>query len=141
MAPDPLDQPTRKENEDPAPIARSAGSLDHYNAFALWATPITLVKVIKLSFKSDHGTMKDYDTDWQSSGAVASKPEWVFGSPSKAVSHTKGQAISVDVELDIYPRGADVTPCSFTGTAPFGSVTFTGSIVLKGGTVSFSASS
>jgi hypothetical protein len=140
---DPPDDPVRKENDDPARVARTDGDFGHHNAIALgiFSTPITLIKIIRLTITSDDAVMKDYDTDWQDSGSVASEPEWVFGKPSASVSHTKGTMVSVKGALDIYPKDADETPCSFVGTAAFGSITFNGALTLKGGVVNFLASS
>jgi hypothetical protein len=135
---DPSDTPpTPQSGGDPAPVARTVGGLDHHNSLAFWTTKIVTVKIVRLKFETDHAIMTDYDTDWQNSGSVAPKPEWTFGKPSKAVSHTKAKKIGVSADFEVYPKDADPVDCTYVGTAAFGTVVFKGNATLKGGTITF----
>ena len=100
---------------------------------------ITLVKVIKLTFKTDHATkapavaMKDNNSDWGNSGSPFSKPEWTYGNKSKPVSHTKNSAVTVEVVFDVYPRNAGTTACTVKGKSAFGALEFSVAGNIQGG--------
>lgn len=94
---------------------------------------ITLVKVIKVIFTTDHHVMTDNNSDWKNSGTAFSKPEWTFGNKSNPVSHTKNRKVTVDVVFDVYPRGAGSTACTVKGKAAFGSLEFSATGNIQGG--------
>jgi hypothetical protein len=104
-------------------------------------TKITTVKVIRLTFKNDHGLLTDSKSDWTTAGAPYPKPEWTSGTRSFPVSYQKNQSITVEVDFQVYPNDADETDADVTGTATFGSLVFTAKKSFKGGVVTVSANS
>ena len=61
-----------------------------------------------ITFTSDHGIMKDNNTDWTDSGTVYGTPEWIR-SPARnyPISHTKGAPIILTATVKVEPaRGA-----------------------------------
>jgi hypothetical protein len=116
-------------------VARTGGDLDHHNTIALATVPISLIKIVRLTFTTDHAVMLSHDTDWVDFGIVANKPEWSTGSPSAAVSHSKDKLIGISADFEVVPSNADPVSCAITGLAAFGSLTFTGSAIFQGGTV------
>jgi hypothetical protein len=122
-------------------LARTAGGLSHHNAVMLddvevkKVVRITAVKVTAVSFKSDHAVMRDHTADWDYLGAAYPKPDWAAAQKTtNPVSHTKSAAISLSVVLNVEPADATDAPCSVTGTATFGALSFVGLPPLKGGT-------
>lgn len=124
---------------------RSAFRLPGPSVTAAWIhiswgrTKITSMKILRLTFKTDHHVMTDNNTDWTNSGSVFSKPEWTYGNPSNPISHTKNQKILVSIDIEVNPSNADPTDGDVTGTAAFGSLVFTGKDKFKGGVVTVSA--
>ena len=78
---------------------------------------ITSIKVIKLTFKTDHHLMTDNNSDWTNSGSLFSKPEWTFGSDSNPISHTRNQSVNMDLDFEVQPANAGETIADVTGTA------------------------
>jgi hypothetical protein len=100
------------------------------------------VKVVRLTFKTDHHLMTDNNTDWQNTGSLFPKPEWTSGNTSSPISHTKNQKVLVEVDFEVSPPKATTTDADVTGTAAFGSLIFTAvKQGLKGGTVTVTAES
>lgn len=110
------------------------------NPFARKRKKITLVKVVHVTFKTDHGRLKDNNSTWENTGTLFAKPEWDYGKPSKPISQTKNTKVTVEVEFDVYPRDADPTACKIIGTAAFGSLVFRGSGQISGGFKTYTAS-
>ncbi|MEC4018801.1 DUF4157 domain-containing protein [Streptomyces sp. H27-D2] len=96
--------------------------------------PGTLIRSI--SFKSDHGMMKDNTEDWGNSGRLYGEPEW-FADKGKVVSHpvsqTRNTAVRVDLGLNVLPADAPPAPVRLTGRSsePALNFDFTGS--MRGG--------
>jgi hypothetical protein len=101
---------------------------------------ITSIKILRLTFKTDHHVMTDNNTDWTDSGTLFTKPEWAYGSASKPISHTKNQNVDVSVDFEVNPANAEETDADITGTAAFGSLVFTATKQkFKGGTITVDA--
>jgi len=65
-------------------------------------TPTMTLKSIQ--FASDHGLMKDNQTNWSGSGELYPEPEWQSADQnggSAPISHTKGETIQAKVVLDV----------------------------------------
>jgi hypothetical protein len=107
-----------------------------------FSTAIVTVKVVELTFKTDHHVMKDNSSDWLNSGSVFTKPEFTFGVASKPVTHTKNTKVGVDIVLEVWPANADPTDVTVEGTATWDSAfKFTATAKIKGGrqTISFTS--
>jgi hypothetical protein len=74
-------------------------------------SPIASIKIVSLKFLSDHGLLKDYNTDWNDGGSPFPKPEWTTAN-QYPVSHTMDKPVEVEVEIEIDPPNA----CAETGT-------------------------
>jgi hypothetical protein len=103
-------------------------------------TKITSMKVLSLTFTSDHHLMTSNNSGWTDSGSI-NKPDWTYGKQSFAISHTKNLPVSVQVDFEVNPGNADATDATVTGTAAFGSLVFTTKQSFKGGTVTIKATS
>jgi len=73
--------------------------------------PISAIKIVSISFKSDHALLKTYDTDWKDGGARFPKPEWTSAG-QHPVSHTMDKEVKIEVEIEVTP----VDACPETGT-------------------------
>lgn len=104
---------------------------------------ITSIKVLRLTFKTDHHLMTNNNSDWTNSGSVFPKPDWTYGNASNPITHTKNQKVVVEVDFEVNPANADETDATVTGTATFGSLIFNQITPqkFKGGTVTVSAES
>lgn len=91
-----------------------------------------LAKVVSLAFTSDHGKLKDNDTDWKNTGAVFTDPEFTFGRPSKPISHTRNTEVAITVEIELYPLQLDPRSYVIQGISSWG-LTFKSTESLKGG--------
>jgi hypothetical protein len=90
------------------------------------------VKVVSLTFSGDHGLLKDNSADWANTGTVFTKPEFTYGKKSAPVSYTKGSAITVAVELEVWPADAPSVSCNIEGFGDWGQG-FKTTASLKGG--------
>ena len=139
------DPPNPTPSPDSGSLTRATFRLpgpSHVGAsiFGFWKTKITSMKVLKLTFKTDHHMMTDNNTDWQNTGSLFTKPEWTFGNASKPVSHTKNQKVLVEVDIEVNPPKADPVDGDVTGTATFGSLVFKAAKQsFKGGVVTVTA--
>ncbi len=61
---------------------------------------VTVVKIElkKLTFKTDHGLMRDNNSDYTASGTVFSKPDWTDAGKNNPISHTMSQNVGVELE-------------------------------------------
>lgn len=91
-----------------------------------------LAKVVSLAFSSDHGKLKDNNTDWKNTGAVFTDPEFTFGKPSKPISHTRNTEVAITVEIELYPQHLDPRNYVIQGISSWG-LTFKSTESLKGG--------
>jgi hypothetical protein len=78
--------------------------------------PGTVIRSI--TFRSDHGVLKNNTEDWTNSGALYAEPEW-FTANGEVVSHPISQSRNTDVLIDV---GLNVLPVN----APSGPVRLTG---------------
>jgi hypothetical protein len=113
---------TDTDTPQPAPSGRAstrvAGkSLSGSTVHVKYRTKITSIRVLKLTFKTDHHVMTDNDKDWTNSGSLIAKPEWTLGKLSYAVSHTKSQPMAVELEFGVEPGNADKTIADVIGNA------------------------
>ena len=100
--------------------------------------PGTVLKSI--TFTSDHGVMKDNDSNWKSSGDVRSGPgqtEWFVASNGKVVSNPISQSrdtnVAIDVVLNVLPVNAPAAPIRLMGRSPAGFLTFDFAGTMAGG--------
>ncbi|MEU1668409.1 hypothetical protein ABZ547_33485 [Streptomyces sparsogenes] len=89
-----------------------------------------------LTFRSDHGVLKDNDVDWTSSGRPYGEPEWTVDKgrvTSRPISQTRDTRLTVELGMDVHPVNAPPAPVRLTGTSadPAFSFDYTGS--LRGG--------
>jgi hypothetical protein len=136
----PTGPPARSTHRLPGPS--QTGASIHLGWFS--RTKIISMKILKLTFKTDHHVITDNNSDWQNTGTVFPKPDWTYGKSSNPISHTKNQAVTVEVEFEVNPGNADATDADVTGTAAFGSLVFNGSTPkpqFKGGTMTITATS
>jgi hypothetical protein len=73
--------------------------------------PISAIKLVSVSFKSDHDLLKNYDSDWRDGGTRFPKPEWTSAA-QHPVSHTMDEPVTLEVEFEVTPPDA----CPETGT-------------------------
>lgn len=90
-------------------------------------------KIVSLIFRSDHGVMKDNNTDLLNTGSPIPGIEWKFGQPSKPISHTKNRKVDIEIDLEVHPFNADETDCTLEGKADFAPLDFKLVQKLKGG--------
>jgi hypothetical protein len=92
--------------------------------------------VSSVTFRSDHGAMKDNTTDWSDSGALYGEPEWylvrdkVINHP---VSQTRDSTVLVDVGLDVLPENAPPAPVRLSGRSAEPALNFDFAGTLEGG--------
>lgn len=73
--------------------------------------PIAAIKIIRVTFQSDHNLLKDYDTDWKDGGSRFPKPEWTPAA-QHPLSHSMDKTVKLEVVLEVTPKDA----CPETGT-------------------------
>jgi hypothetical protein len=90
-----------------------------------------------ISFKSDHGVMKDNKSDWSPAGPYYGEPEWFVGQDSKVVSkpisQTMGTNITAEVSLNVLPLGATAAPMTLRGEGSESFLKFNFSGTMQGG--------
>ncbi|MEU6667878.1 DUF4157 domain-containing protein [Streptomyces sp. NPDC046727] len=96
--------------------------------------PGTSVRAI--TFRSDHGMLKENTTDWSSNGPPYGEPEWSADKgkvTSSPISQSRGTRVSVELGIDVIPPSAPSAPVRLTGssTEPALNFSYTGS--LRGG--------
>ncbi|MFZ1220564.1 MAG: DUF4157 domain-containing protein [Chthoniobacterales bacterium] len=99
----------------------------------MFSTSLTLKAV---RFTSDHGLMKDNQASWDGAGPNFAKPEWTSAIPntkSAPISHTKNQAVKVDITLDVAPETVTRVPVNLKGQSALSFLTFNASGSLNGG--------
>ena len=93
-------------------------------------------RISSVTFKSDHGVMKDNTTDWSESGAVYGEPEWsavggkVVSSP---VSQTRDTSVMIELGLDVLPSNAPAAPVRVAGRSSEPGLNFDFAGTLDGG--------
>jgi hypothetical protein len=89
-----------------------------------------------LTFTSDHGVLKDNDSDWSNSGLVV-EPEWSVDKAgkvvSKPVSHTMDTSVSVSASLGLVPVSAPAANAKLRGASSEPALNFDFSGTLQGG--------
>jgi len=57
-------------------------------------------------FASDHGSLKDNNSDWTDSGTTFSEPEWVADPwRNNPISHTKNTSLEIEATVKVEPSG------------------------------------
>ncbi|HXD33127.1 MAG TPA: hypothetical protein VN643_18540 [Pyrinomonadaceae bacterium] len=81
--------------------------------------PISAIKLVSLTFKSDHALLKKYQTDWKDGGLRFAKPEWT---PVRhhPVSHTMNKLVSIVVEIEVSTSNACPETGVLVGKGPNG---------------------
>ncbi len=85
-----------------------------------------------ITFTSDHGLMRDNNSDFSSSGSVFSEPEWVPVSRNYPISHTMDSNVKVKLEFEILPVNLPSTIFNIIGTGTLG-LNFNENVNLSGG--------
>ncbi len=96
--------------------------------------PGTLIKSI--SFRSDHGMMKDNTEGWGNSGGLYGEPEWFVSSDgvvSNPISQNRNTSVSVEVGLDVFPLAAPTAPVRLIGRSPVAGLNFEFTGTMAGG--------
>ncbi|MFD4631507.1 DUF4157 domain-containing protein [Streptomyces sp. NPDC058284] len=97
--------------------------------------PGTLLSSV--TFRSDHGLMKNNEDDWESDGGVYGEPEWISDkglAKSRPISQAMGTGVRADVNLNISPLNAPAAPVRLTGRSTEPALNFEFSGTLHGGT-------
>ncbi|MFN0103521.1 MAG: hypothetical protein ACKV2U_15690 [Bryobacteraceae bacterium] len=81
--------------------------------------PMSSIKIISVTFQSDHDMLKDYDTDWKDGGARFPKPEWTPAA-QHPVSHTMDKAVKLELVLEVAPSDACPETGTLSGVGPGG---------------------
>jgi hypothetical protein len=100
-----------REKKTTSPTSGSGATATNCTTAPCPCKPITSIKLVSLTFKSDHNLLKDYTTDWNDGGLRFPKPEWTPGT-QHPVSHNMDKQVSVEVEIEVAPANA----CPETGT-------------------------
>jgi hypothetical protein len=109
-----------------------------------WKTRIKIdsMKLLKLTFRTDHQVMTNNNSDWEDTGAMFYKPDWTFGNASSPISHSLNRNVIVELDFEVNPPTADETTGDVTGNAAFGSLVFTATKqTFKGGIATITAES
>lgn len=86
--------------------------------------------VNSVEFTSDHGLLKNNNSDWTDSGTVYASPEWVPSlSRNNPITHTMNSSLVVNVTVKVEPSGV---PFSLVGNGPNSYVTFSSSSTSTG---------
>jgi len=93
---------------------------------------IETVEVVGVTYVSDHGLLREYESDWGTGGSVPSEPEWTAAKQG-ALSHTMGQKVKVRLQLRCGPEGAAKTKVTVAGAGP---VAFSQEVELTAGEMS-----
>jgi hypothetical protein len=81
---------------------------------------ITSMKVLALTFTTDHNLITNNNSDWTNSGSTFSKPpDYTYGHASNPISHTENRRAVVKIDFQVNPPNADPTDADVTG-AGFG---------------------
>jgi Domain of unknown function (DUF4157) len=92
--------------------------------------------ISSVTFRSDHGVMKDNTADWTSSGRPYGEPEWYVAggaAVSRPVSQTRNTPVEVELGFDTLTVGAPAGPVRITGRSPESALTFDFTGTLRGG--------
>jgi len=81
--------------------------------------PISAIKLVSLTFTSDHNLLKNYTANWKDGGARFPKPEWTPGT-QHPVSHNMDKQVSVEVEIEVTPADACEETGALRGAGPDG---------------------
>lgn len=96
--------------------------------------PGTLIKSI--TFRSDHGMMKNNSEDWTSSGALYGEPEWSVTN-GRVVSHPISQSrdtnLLIEVGMNVLPVNAPSAPIRLTGRSAEPALNFDFAGSMQGG--------
>lgn len=94
--------------------------------------PISSIRLVSLTFKSDHNLLKDYTTDWKDGGSRYPKPEWTAGA-QHPVSHTMDKSVGVEVEIEVAPPNACPETGTLHGKGPNGMIFEKSGVTFKSG--------
>ena len=97
------------------------------------AVTVVKIELKKLSFKTDHGMMRDNNSNYTASGSLFTKPDWDDAGKNNPISHTMNQNVGVDLEFLVTPSDAPSRSYSIKGTGPTG-LNYEGTVDLGGGT-------
>jgi hypothetical protein len=89
-----------------------------------------------VTFKSDHGLLRDNTVDWSSSGRAFGKPHWFLregAEVSHPISQTRGTRVEADVNLNVLPATSAPEPVTIDGKSDVGLLDFHYSGTLLGG--------
>jgi len=64
--------------------------------------PLSEVKILEITFLSDHQKLKDYSKDWKNLGRRFPKPEWRPGA-SSPISHSVDKKVSLKIKFEAGP--------------------------------------
>ena len=90
-----------------------------------------------ITFKSDHGLMKDERKSWASSGRFYGEPEWRVNAEqdivSHPISHNKNESIQAELKLNLLPLAAPAAPVTLRGESDEPALNFNFGGTLQGG--------
>lgn len=89
------------------------------------------VSIASVTYRSDHGVLKEFEGGWNDGGTVISEPEWT-PTAQHPISHTFGEKVKVRVTLNVTPKDAPVFSAYLRGDGP-GDLDFRKRVRLRGG--------
>ena len=93
-------------------------------------------RIRSITFRSDHGVMKNNTSDWTDSGAPYGEPEWYTvrdGVVSHPISQDRNTNVLVDVGMDVLPANAPSAPVRLSGRSSEPALNFDFASTLEGG--------
>lgn len=81
--------------------------------------PIASLKVVELTYDSDHALLKDDKADWRNEGTLYPEPEW---KPDRQhpISHSMKKKVSLKLKIEVKPDDACPETGTLEGTGPDG---------------------
>jgi hypothetical protein len=64
-------------------------------------------EVLAVTYDSDHGVLRDNNTDWSNAGNLYPEPEW-DNNTNAPISHTMGEPLTMTVTVDVEPADLDL---------------------------------
>lgn len=93
---------------------------------------IATIRLVGVTFTSDHAVLKDHDSNWDDGGARYPKPEWT-PSDIYPISHTHDKSLSITLDLEIEPPDAKPETVTIRGDQDSGEQWFEKEVELRPG--------
>lgn len=110
----------------------------------LQCQPISDIKVVSVTFTTDHDLLKNDAANWKNEGVRYPKPEWTLadaGSVGAPITHTMDRQVGVRVVVEVQPPNACPESGTFEGHGPEGLVFSPVAAAWKPGQITFTLTS